>query len=308
MLSPSIASDAAPSMREALLRRLTPEDWFSGCFLILWTTIVILPLVGVVIWSLLDNDGVQIVYVVSLKAYQQLFETGRWYVIGRTIWIAAYVTTIELAIAFPVAFWLAKEVRSPTVRVVALAIFTIPFFLSMASRTMVWRGFLGRYGPINLFLQGAGITNEPIDWLLFSEFSIVLGLIGPYFSTMMLPIFISIAMIDDEYIEASQDLGAGLGFTLRTVVIPLSAPGFVAGIIFTFVPLLGETEVSTLLGGGNIAVLSSSIHSALGTLNYAIASALSVIVLAILLVLTGLLRFIMPQTASIGAVFDRLER
>ena len=149
----------------------------------------------------------------------------------------------------------------------------------------MWRSILGREGLINLLLTGLGITDHPLDWLLFSEFAIAVGSIGPYFPSMVWPLYISLSLIDDELIKASRDLGAGPLTTFRFVILPLALPGVAAGIIFTLVPLLGDNVVSPLLGGGQVLMIGEAVNGLIGVLNYAGAAAVSTLVLLVIFVL-----------------------
>jgi len=273
-----------------------------------WTAGVLAPMFSLLIWSFLGFEDYRFVWTPSLDAYSELYASGRYQVALTTLRIATTITLIELAIAIPVAVWLAKGVKSPMVKAMALALFTIPFFLSLSSRTMVLRPILGRTGPINTLLMDLNIIDQPIDSLLFSEFAVHIGLIGPYFPTMLLPIFMAMVLIDDDLIEASKDLGGSPKRVFLDVILPLSMPGIVAGVIFTFVPMLGETVIPHLLGGGNVPMLGDSIASLVRVLNYPVAAALSVLVLLVLALLLVLLRSVAPANMSIGAAFEGLKR
>lgn len=299
------ASPPPPSAR----RRTGPLPGVAPltAFWLVWGVLVLVPLLGLLAWSLLTTEGFRVALDPSLDAYLSLFGSGRWAVTARTIRIAATVTAIELVLAFPFAFWLAKGVRSPTVRALTLALLTVPFFLSISARTIVWRAVLGTNGLVNTVLLDVGVIDAPLDWLLFSEVAVHLGLVGPYFPTMALPIFLAILMIDDDLLEASRDLGASWSYTMRHVVLPLSMPGIAAGIIFTFVPMLGEDVVPTLLGGGHVQLIGASVYSLLTVLNYSVAAAISVLVLAMMAAVAGLLRLLMPG-GGFGALFAALER
>jgi spermidine/putrescine transport system permease protein len=274
----------------------------------LWTAAVLVPVGSLLIWSFLHLENYRFVWSAGTDAYLQLLESGRYEVIVTTLRIAATITLIELAVALPVALWLAKGVKSPAAKAMSLALLTIPFFISLASRTMVFRPVLGRSGLINTMLLDLGLIDRPLDSLLFSEFAVHLGLLGPFFPTMVLPIFMAIALIDDDLIEASRDLGANSRKVFTDVILPLATPGIVAGIIFTFVPMLGETVVPQLLGGSNVSMLGGSIASLVQVLNYPVAAALSVIVLLILAALLGVMSFVAPRHISIGAAFEGLKR
>ena len=273
-----------------------------------WSVAVLVPVAALLFWSFMHLERFQFVWSFGLDAYRQVLETGRYGVILTTLRIAATVTALELVISIPVAFWLAKGVRSYAVRAMWLSMLTIPFFVSLASRTIVFRPVLGRNGPINTLLIDLGLTSQPLDGLLFSEFSVHLGLLGPSFPTMVLPIFVAMSLIDEDLIEASQDLGGGPWRVFSDVILPLSLPGIFAGTVFTFVPMLGETVVPQLLGGANVPMLGPSIGSLVSNLNYPAAAALSVIVLLILTALLAIMRAATPRYISFHSVFEGLRR
>lgn len=277
-------------------------------FLAFWLGAVLVPVGALVLWSFLAMEDYAFVWSLTLAAYQHIIDYGRYAVVLDTLRMAATVTLIELVMAIPFCLWLTKGNKSARVRAVTLALLTIPFFISLASRTFVFRPILGRTGLINSTLMDMGLISEPLNWLLFSEFAVHLGMIGPYFPTMAFPIFLAMSLIDDDLIEAARDLGATPQRVFLDVILPLALPGIVAGIIFTFVPMLGETVVPQLLGGGRVSMLGSSITSLLTVLNYGVAAALSVSVLVALAVLLGVLRLVPSDAMSLGTIFRGLGR
>lgn len=283
---------------------------FLYVFILVWIALAVVPVAGLVIWPFLKFDGQAFRFLLepTLDGMRDVLGSNRWFAVARTLRIAGTVTLIEIFLALPFALWLALVVKSPKVKALFLATLTIPFFLSLASRTMVWRPILGNTGLVNAALIHLGIISEPVDWLLFSEFSVHLGLIGPNFPTMMLPIYTSIALIDRELLEAGPDLGAPPHRVLLDIILPLILPGIVAGIIFTFVPMLGETVVPTLLGGGHVPMLGTTITSLIGVLNYPAAASLGLMVLVILLLLLALLRSISGGKGQLGTIFESLRR
>lgn len=254
-------------------------------FATLWAVGVLVPLSGLIVASFLGGSGMDFRSMPTLRAYIDVLGGFRLDVVLRTLRFAATITAIELLLAFPFALWLAKGLLHQGVKLATLVLLVIPFFLSPAARTIVWRSILGREGLINLLLTGLGITDHPLDWLLFSEFAIAVGSIGPYFPSMVWPLYISLSLIDDELIKASRDLGAGPLTTFRFVILPLALPGVAAGIIFTLVPLLGDNVVSPLLGGGQVLMIGEAVNGLIGVLNYAGAAAVSTLVLLVIFVL-----------------------
>src|SRR3984957_12029319 len=196
-------------------------------FAIVWAIGVLVPVVISVFFSLLKARGLHIQWDVSLHAYRDIVESGRWEVVVRTLIAAASVTAICLAVGFPFALWLAKRARSEKLIQFVWMALTVPFFLDPSARTLVWRTVLGSTGLINAGLMKLHLIDAPLQWLLFSDFSIYLGLVGPYFPNMVMPIYLSILLIDNDLLQASADLGASPATTLRHVVIPLAMPGIV---------------------------------------------------------------------------------
>jgi ABC-type spermidine/putrescine transport system permease subunit I len=254
-------------------------------FGVIWGLGVLVPVIISVFFSLLRARGLHIQWTLSLHAYLDIIESGRWEVVVRTLTAAAVVTAICLFVGFPFALWLAKRAKSEKLIQFVWMCLTVPFFLDPSARTLVWRGVLGSTGLINVGLMRLHLIDAPISWLLFSDFSVYLGLVGPYFPNMVMPIYLAILLIDNDLIQASADLGATPAMTLRNIVIPLAMPGTVAGIIFTFVPVMGDSIVPSILGGGKKEYLADSVMSLSTAMNYSGAAAFATIILT----LTGLL-------------------
>lgn len=289
-----------------MLRRPPTGDWAVFSFTAVWVAGVLLPIAGVLLFSVLRATAGGLDFSLTLDAYREILLTGRWEVTVRTIRIAATVTLILLLVSFPFALWLAKGLKSPTIKVVIWTLLTAPFFLSDTARVVIWRPVLGLMGPVNSALIELGLTSRPLTWLLFSEPAVHFGLIGPYLPNMLWPIFLSITLIDDELIEASKDIGASPVQTLRHVILPLSLPGILAGIIFSFVPMLGDDVVSKIIGGQQVLMLGGAMLDLITALNYSVAAAMSTLVLiliaALQLVLIMLLRRIGGGASMIEGV------
>lgn len=291
-----MATSHTPSIRSPVRRGrplLSAHGLVSGhvevrVFTAIWTLGVLLPMLLVVGLSVLRTRGVRIDWAFSLDAYRDIVETGRWEVVLRTMEVAAAVTAICLAAGFPFALWLAKGIKSRRLVALIQLLLTVPFFLDPSARIIVWRTVLGSSGLINTILLKAHLVQAPVEWLLFSDFSVYLGLIGPYFPNMVWPVFLAITLIDDELLKASADLGASPAATLRNIVVPLALPGVIAGIIFTFVPILGDGVVSLLLGGGKKEYIADSVMYLSTSMNYTVAAALATLVLILLALLLSM--------------------
>jgi spermidine/putrescine transport system permease protein len=293
--------------QDLYLRTVSPRGAVLA-FVLFWSVVVVFPLCLLFIYSFLEVRYFQIVWEPSLATWTSVFDSGRWITAVRTLRIALTVTVIELLIGFPFALWLAKGCTSGRIKAFVLTLLTIPFFLDLSSRIIVLRPLLSEDGMINTILLGLGLIAEPVRWLLYSEFAVHLGMIAPYFPTMVLPIFLVMTFIDDEYLQASADLGAGPFQTLVHVIIPLALPGVIAGVVFTLGPALAVYVEPAMLGGGFVNMLSQSVESAYTALNYPVVAALSTLVILLLAVLLIVLVLLSRRYTALDNVFVVLRQ
>jgi len=179
------------------------------------------------------------------------------------------------------------------VQVVLFLVCTIPFWTSNVIRMISWIPLLGRNGLINQALIKAHIVNAPLEWLLFSDFAVILAFVHLYTLFMIVPIFNSMLRIDRALLEAAADAGASPRQVLTNVVIPLSAPGIVIGSIFVVTIVMGDFVTVGVMGGQQIASVGKMINTHMGALQFPPAAAHAVILLAsVLLIIWGLTRFV----------------
>jgi len=191
---------------------------------------------------------------------------------------------LMILIAYPIAYLIATRLRAGLVRPV-LFLFAVPFLVNYVVRTFAWSDLLSRTGVVNSALIALGVSDGPVDWLLFSDFAVYLGLITAYMPFMVFPIWLSLSGIDRRLVEASWMLGEGPLTTFRRVVFPLSLPGVLAAAIFGFVGAFGEVAVSLILGGTGYQLLGNAVQSALSVLHYPLAAAISSVATMIMLML-----------------------
>ncbi|MEX2298098.1 MAG: ABC transporter permease [Dongiaceae bacterium] len=294
--------------RPSFLPRPPTGDWAVFGFSIVWCLGVLLPMAGVVLFSFVRASAEGLDLSLTLDAYREIFLTGRWEVTARTIRIAATVTAILLLISFPFALWLAKGLRSTAWKIVIWTLLTAPFFLSDTARVIVWRPVLGLMGPINSGLMELGLIERPLTWLLFSEPAVHFGLLGPFLPNMVWPIFLSLILIDDDLIEASKDIGASPWQTLRYVILPLSMPGILAGIIFSFVPMLGDDVVAKVIGGQQVLMLGGAMLDLITALNYSVAAAMSALIVAIVAALQLILVLVLRRIGKGASLVEGLRK
>ena len=229
----------------------------------------------------LVGDNYASVFAGCVAGLPDLCLTFRTYL--STLKFCVLVWALTLAIGFTVAYFLAFHVRSLTVQVVLFLVCTIPFWTSNVIRMISWVPLLGRYGLVNSALISAGVVDAPLEWLLFSDLSVVLAFVHLYTMFMIVPIFNSMSRIDRALLEAAADSGASGWQTLWTVIVPLSRPGIVIGSIFVLTVVIGDYVTIGVMGGQQIASIGKVIQVQLSYLQFPLAAANAVVLLAVVL-------------------------
>jgi putative spermidine/putrescine transport system permease protein len=207
------------------------------------------------------------------------------------IWLIVLVST--LVVGYPAALYVGLFIKNKTIQTALLVLCVIPFWTSFLIRVLAWRPMLGKEGAINLILQGLGIINQPIEVLLFSELSVIIGMTQIYCVFMVGPIAFMMGRIDQSVIEAAQDLGAGFWRIFRTIILPLTMPGVVVGAIFVSVMVLGEFATAAALSGRKVNLLGNIIVTQVGSLKWAFAAVVGVVLTVLMgIVVAALLRVV----------------
>lgn len=252
--------------------------------LLLVSVLVLCPLAVMFMISFWQRSGFTMVPAFTFVSYQEFLGGVRTLVLTRTTFVGLASTALSLALAYPVAYYLAFRTRASTARILFLLL-TVPFLINYIIRNFSLAHLLSRNGPVNAGLVGAGITDQPLDWLLYSNFSVYLGLVAAYMPFMIFPLWLSLSGIDRRLHEASSTLGARPLTTFLSVTLPLSLPGVFAAAIFGIVGTFGESTVPLILGGAGYELMGNTITSSLTVLNYPLAAAMSSVVVLIMAVL-----------------------
>jgi spermidine/putrescine transport system permease protein len=208
------------------------------------------------------RDGV-IVHEWNLHNYVTLFSRPVYVeVLLRTMRIAASVTLCSLLLGYPLAYYLSFHAGARKELLYQLVI--VPLWVSYLVRGYAWKTILGSEGVLNGFLQYLHVTHEPVAFLLYSPFAVVLVLTHIYTPFVFLPIYAALEHIPRPLVEASQDLGAGSLQTFLRVILPLSLPGLLAGATFAFVLSLGDFLAPLLVGGASGTMIANVVQSLFG--------------------------------------------
>ena len=255
---------------------------------------LILPIVMIVVVSFWGATEFSIYPAFQFDNYEFLLTSPVTYkVFFNTLKYAVLTWALTLAIGFTVAYFLAFHVRSLTWQVALFLLCTIPFWTSNVIRMISWIPFLGRNGIANQTLISWGVIDEPLEWLLYSDFSVVLAFVHIYTLFMVVPIFNTMMRIDKSLIEAAYDAGASGFQTLVNVVIPLTKPGIMIGSIFVVTLVMGDLVTVRFMSGSQSANMGRLIYNDVALLQYPSAAATAVVLLAtVLIIISVMLRFV----------------
>ena len=253
-----------------------------------------LPVLVVLAVSFFDFDHMTIVPTFILDNYQDLFSSNvtlRLYL--SSLKFAVIVWAITLAIGFTVSYFLVFHVRSLLVKIGLFLLCSVPFWTSNIIRMISWIPFLGRNGIFNQALVGSGLIPHPLEFLLFSDFAVVVAYVHLFTLFMIVPIFNSMARIDPRLIEAATDAGATSWRVLREIVMPLSKSGIALGSIFVVTQVMGDFFVVKTMSGGQSGSVVSALSNEIARLEYPPAAASAVVlVIVVILMVAAILRVV----------------
>lgn len=248
----------------------------------------VLPTLLFLVVSFFDYDRVGIYPAFLLDNYAELLTTPatlRVYI--SSLKFAAIVWAITLVIGFGVAHFLVFHVRSPILRTIFFLLCAIPFWTSGIIRTIAWIPFLGRNGAFNQILMATGLTDRPLEFLLFSDFAVIVTYVHLFTLLMIGPIANSLAKIDPALIEAARDAGASRWQTLVGVIIPLSKTGIALGSILVFTQVMGDYFVVKTMSGGQSASIVSMLSTEIQAMQYPPAAANAMVLVVFVAVMVG---------------------
>jgi len=247
-----------------------------------------LPTVLFVVVSFFDYDRTGIYPAFILDNYRELLTTPatiRVYV--SSLSFAVTVWAITLLLGFSIAHFLIFHVRSGAVRTVLFLLCAVPFWTSGIIRTIAWIPFLGRNGAFNQIVMHAGITSQPLDFLLFSNFAVIVTYVNLFTLLMVGPIANSMSKIDPALIEAARDAGASRWQTMVEVIIPLSKTGIALGSILVFTQVMGDFFVVKQMSGGQSASIVSALSNEIQAMEYPPASASAVVLVTFVAIMVA---------------------
>ena len=265
---------------------------------LLWTVLFCLLPILVVLAVSFATRGTYggVLWEFSLENYRDLLHPLYGRIFGQSLFLAGMTTGICLALAFPLAYYIAR--LPPRRQALWLIFIMIPFWTNFLVRTYAWIFILRTEGLLNTALMQLHLISTPLD-LLYSNQAVLLGLVYGYLPFMVLPLYAAIERIDPALIEAAWDLYADRWSLFRRVLIPLTKPGIIAGCVLVFIPSLGAFLTPDLLGGARSMMVGNLIqHEYLVARDWPLGSALSILLM--LIVMGSLLGYFNAQSRQAG--------
>ena len=255
---------------------------------------LLLPIAMIVTVSFWDYDFAQMYPgFVTFNYTETLGSWITWKTYLNTLKFAVIVWALTLFIGFWVAYFLAFHIRTAAMQSVMFLVCTVPFLTSNIIRMISWIPVLGRNGLVNSALIGSGVISQPVEWLLYSDFAVVLAMVHLYTLFMVTPIFNTMMRIDRSLVEAARDGGASGWQVLTNVIIPLSKPGMAIGTIFVVTLTMADFSTVQVMSGGQSASVALMMKNQMSLLQYPAAAANAVVLLVlVLLMVAAILRVV----------------
>lgn len=252
------------------------------------------PMLVVIAVSFFDYQDGSIVETFILDNYRDVFTSAVTITeYANSLKFAAIVWALTLLIGFNVAYFLVFHVRGVLLQIGLFLVCTVPFWTSNIIRMISWLPVLGKNGLINTALIKLGIINTPLEFLLYSDFAVVVGYVHLFTLFMVVPIFNSMARIDRSLLEAARDAGAGRFRIVYEIVLPLSKTGIALGSIFVITQVMGDFFVVKVMSGEQSTSVVSALYNQVNALQYPPAAASAVCLLAVVtLMVAGILRVV----------------
>lgn len=215
----------------------------------LFTFFFLVPLIVMVLYSFWRMDGFKVVPNWTLENYQAFLGFNTYTrVLLKTFAIALAVTALSLLAGYPFAYFLVRHV-SKKWQLPLLVMVIIPFWTSYLLRVYAWMGILGRRGLINQILLGIGIIKEPLEFLLYNTFSVLIVFLYLYLPFVVITMYATLEKFDFNQVDAAMDLGAKPWRAFMEITLPQTKAGLITSFIFVFIPMLGEYITPKLVGG-----------------------------------------------------------
>ena len=260
----------------------------------LWMAVFVgVPVVSILLFSFWKSGFAGLAPNYNLQNYVNILKSGTFWSI--TLWTYEVVLMVlagVIVLSYPAAYAIWRILRDDRWRTAVLLLCIVPFWTSYLTRTITWLPMFGREGVVNRVLMFLGVVDQPIEMLLYTPYSMMVGLWFLYIVFMIGPLYHSMTKIDADVMDAAAILGAPPLRTFVEVVIPLTKPGLMAGALFVVVLGLGEFFTERVIGGAQNPMLAGLVLRQIDIFQWAAASAIAVVLVILTLITVAvMLRF-----------------
>jgi spermidine/putrescine transport system permease protein len=267
-------TDPTGRRRFGLQLASTPAGWLLA--------FLVAPMVMLVIWSLRPPGLASFVEAApwTLETYRQNLGNAVFLgSLGRTIVTVFVIALASVALAYPVAYVLARVATER--RYLLLTLIVAPALVSYLLRLFAWRSLLGTSGVLNQTLERVGLISEPVTFLLYNRFAVIVVLVYVWIPFAALPIFARLEQLPREVVDAARDLGGSPRSTFFRVILPMSTPGVYAAFFFVFIPTLGDFATAEIVGGTGGRMFGNVIRGITQAPDYPSAAVLSLMLFVV---------------------------
>ncbi len=253
------------------------------------TLFLVGPVIVIIILSLWKFDGFMTLEGVwTGRNYEKIFTRSLTAInYWQTLKMLLITLAVTFVLGFTLAYFLVFDLVKLRTKMLLFLLCVVPFWTSAVIRTVAWIPFLGKEGIINQAIMGIGLSDEPLQFLLFSEFAVLLSYIQIFTLFMMAPLFNVMARINKDLIEAAKDAGASSIQILWNIILPLCKPGIAIGAIFVIALVASDFTAIRILGGAKVGTVAASMSNQIYNVQYPPAAASAMILLIVVLILVG---------------------
>ncbi len=261
--------------------------------------LIVLPFIYILFLSFTKSDSYGgIIYELTLSNYLNVFDKTYLMIFIKSALIGLLATFICILISYP--FALILRTRSKSIKNLSTKLIMIPFLTNSLIRTYGWIILLRKNGIINSALIGTGIINTPLS-LMYNRIGIVIGMVYTLIPFMLLPVCSSVFEIDNDIIEAAEDLGASKWQIFKNIIVPQTISGVFNGSLMVFIPAIGYFFITDILGGGKIMIIGNLIKNQFLTArNWPFGAAISIFLIIITFVLVKIYKKLGGKMDDLG--------
>ena len=261
--------------------------------------LIVLPFIYILFLSFTKSDSYGgIIYEFTLSNYLNVFDKTYLMIFIKSALIGLLATFICILISYP--FALILRTRSKSIKNLSTKLIMIPFLTNSLIRTYGWIILLRKNGIINSALIGTGIINTPLS-LMYNKIGIVIGMVYTLIPFMLLPVCSSVFEIDNDIIEAAEDLGASKWQIFKNIIVPQTISGVFNGSLMVFIPAIGYFFITDILGGGKIMIIGNLIKNQFLTArNWPFGAAISIFLIIITFVLVKIYKKLGGKMDDLG--------